>query len=76
MPKPRDAFLLTLIDAESGDPEASPATNRLKRALKVLLRSFGLRCVRAELRPADSAEPSVDLTGIRDEAKPEAKRRR
>ena len=44
MTTPRDAFALLLVDAHPGDPDASPATNRLKRALKVLLRSFGLRC--------------------------------
>jgi hypothetical protein len=52
MTAPRDAFILTLVDAESRDPDASPAANRLKRALKVLLRSFGLRCIRPSVSPA------------------------
>jgi hypothetical protein len=49
MTAPRDPerFLLLLRDAPANDPDAGPAVNRLKRALKCLLRSFGLRCDRA-----------------------------
>jgi hypothetical protein len=35
-------------------PDAVPANHRLKRALKCLLRSFGMRCERIE--PADAAD--------------------
>ena len=65
MTAPRDPtrYLLLLRDADHGDPEAGPATNRLKRALKVLLRSFGLRCDRAEVFAAPPAGPLPDLLG-------------
>ncbi len=48
-PQKPERFVLMLRDEDHGDPDASPAANRLKRALKILLRSFGLRCTRAEL---------------------------
>lgn len=52
MPTPaRTAFVLAIVDAWPNDPEVTSATNRLKRALKTLLRTHGLRCVRAELAP-------------------------
>jgi hypothetical protein len=68
MPRPRDAFHLTLADAEANDPDASPAASRLKRASKVLLRTYGLRCARAESRPADPAGATVEIPGTQDEA--------
>ena len=51
MTAPRDPqrFLILLRDADADDPEAGPATNRLKRLLKCALRSYGLRCDRAEI---------------------------
>ncbi len=65
MTVPRDPvrYLLLLRDADHGDPEAGPATNRLKRALKVLLRSFGLRCDRAEELAAPPAGPLAGVLG-------------
>ena len=50
-PKNPERFLLLLRDEDHNHPDAGPAVNRLKRALKVLLRSFGLRCDRAEIFP-------------------------
>lgn len=37
-------------------PDAVPATIRLRRALKCLLRSFGLKCVRIEDAPPAAAD--------------------
>lgn len=50
-------FLILLRDADANHPDIGPATNRLKRALKCLLRSFGLRCDRAEILPAPAVGP-------------------
>jgi hypothetical protein len=58
-----ERFLLLLRDVEGNDPEASPATNRLKRALKCLLRSFGLRCDRVEEFASPPAPPLRDAMG-------------
>jgi hypothetical protein len=52
-------------------PDAVPAAVRLKRALKCLLRSFGLRAVRVEELPAspEATEGSPDAAGaVLDEA--------
>lgn len=51
----RDAYLVTLTDAHPTDAEFGPVAIRLRRALKCLLRSFGLRCVRIEPTPAEPA---------------------
>ena len=59
---PQSYFLtLALVDAHPGDPEYGPAVNRLKRALEVLLRGFGLRCVRAEVHPEPPAGKLSDV---------------
>ena len=54
MTTPRDAYIIALVDAHPGDTDAGPANVRVRRALKCLLRSFGLRCVRAEFAPVPS----------------------
>jgi hypothetical protein len=41
----RRTFRLDLIDA--GAPDDAPVCVRLRRAMKALLRSYGLRCTRA-----------------------------
>jgi hypothetical protein len=43
-PKPRPPFTLTLVRC----PDPVPARVRVRRALKLLLRSFRLRCIRIE----------------------------
>ena len=44
-------------------PSDIPAAARLKRALKVLLRGFGLRCVTAvETQPTNDAPRSTQTT--------------
>ena len=50
-------FLLLLRDIDANTPNASPATNRLKRALKCLLRSYGLRCDRVSIVPPEEGRP-------------------
>jgi hypothetical protein len=45
-------FLLLLRDIDANDPDAGPVIIRLRRALKTLLRSYGLRCDRAEILAA------------------------
>ena len=63
VPRNPERFLLLLRDLDGNDPEAGPATNRLKRALKCLLRSFGLRCDRAEIFPAPPVGPLPEAMG-------------
>ena len=60
MPDQRTKYLLTLTDAAPNDPDAGPIAIRLKRALKCLLRSFDLRCVRIEPCSPD-AMPGASL---------------
>ena len=62
-PPATERYLLLLHDADANHPDAGPAVNRLKRALKCLLRSFGLRCDRAEILPAPPAGPLPQALG-------------
>jgi hypothetical protein len=64
MPKPRPTYLLTLADARPDDPDAGPIASRLRRALKVLLRSFDLRCVR--IAPGPAPPPGTSPEPFRD----------
>ena len=48
-PRTPERYLLLLRDADANHPDAGPVRVRLRRALKCLLRSFGLRCDRAEI---------------------------
>ena len=50
--KPPQRFAIVLVPPP--EPADVPPTIRLRRALKCLLRSFGLRCV--ECRPADEQD--------------------
>ena len=59
MSAPRVTFVLTLTDAAPNTAEAGPLNVRLRRALKCLLRSFALRCVRIENGPPP-VEPALD----------------
>jgi hypothetical protein len=55
--KPGAPFLVTL----QALPDAIPARLRVRKALKVLLRSFGLRCLRVEpLPPARPTSPPAE----------------
>ncbi len=47
--RPKQLFALTLRPLESGWP--FPPEHRLRAALKVLLRRYGLRCVRCQPTP-------------------------
>ena len=71
MSAPRDPerFLLLLRDEDHNHPDASPAVNRLKRALKMLLRSYGLRCDRAEFFSSPPPCPLPDALGEGDEVR-------
>jgi hypothetical protein len=57
--RPRPPFRLTLVALD--DPAGVPPRIRVKRALKVLLRSFGLRCIRIE--PAPNQETHHEVEG-------------
>ena len=56
-------FLILLRDADSNQADAGPVIIRLRRALKVLLRSFGLRCVSAESFPTPPTGSAPDAVG-------------
>lgn len=45
--QPRESFDLRLVDV-AGSNEDRPATQRLRTALKVLLRGYGFRCESVE----------------------------
>ena len=64
MPEPRTAFLLALVDARPGDEAAGPLNVRLRRALKCLLRSFNLRCVRVESGPVPPQGRLAEAFGV------------
>jgi hypothetical protein len=52
----RERFALVL----QAEPWTTPAVSRLRRALKLLLRSFGLRCVECrEVKPDRKARPAA-----------------
>lgn len=57
MKHPRFAIM---IEAK---PDTVPATTRLRRALKVLLRAFGLRCVEIREVPANGDEQTTAKEG-------------
>ena len=56
-PRNPERFLLLLRDADASHSDAGPVIIRLRRALKCLLRSFGLRCDRAEIFPTPPVGP-------------------
>jgi len=59
--KQRVSVKLILVDA--GTPDDAPWVNRLRRALKVLLRSFSLRCSSVQMaddEPVNQEDPPVD----------------
>ena len=60
MRRPRESFIVTLTDAAPNDPDAGPLPARLKRALKCLLRSFGLRCTRIANAPPSTPDAPGD----------------
>jgi hypothetical protein len=58
-------YHLTLRDAGSpGEGHPAPVDVRLRRALKCLLRSFGLRCVRVEEVPAVEPDGRAKPSGV------------
>ena len=56
-PRTPERFLILLRDADANQPDAGPVIIRLRRALKCLFRSFGLRCDRAEIFPTSPVGP-------------------
>jgi hypothetical protein len=73
MPTPRPTYVITVTDARPNDPAAGPIASRLRRALKVLLRSFDLRCLKIEPGPvpppgtlAEASQNAGEADGTRD----------
>jgi hypothetical protein len=62
--EPRDEYVLTLVDA-LGDDRALVEV-RLRRALKSLLRAWGLRCTRAVRAGGAEAEAEAPTGGRSD----------
>ena len=62
-PRTPQRFLLLLRDADAKHPDAGPVIVRLRRAMKCLLRSFGLRCDRAEIFPSPPPGPLPEALG-------------
>ena len=65
-------FLLLLRDIDANDPDAGPVIIRLRRALKCLLRSYGLRCDRAEIHATPPTPgPLHEALGTGEAVRPE-----
>lgn len=60
----KPTFRLTI----QAQPGASPPVNRLRAALKCLLRSFGMKCIEVQELPASSPSVKADPHGDQDEA--------
>jgi hypothetical protein len=67
MSKPRELFVLTLTPVPWEHRDTRPGIVRLRGALKVLLRSFGLKCLDIdypkELPTEDNTQPDQDPAG-------------